>query len=62
MVSRNAIVCWMILFILKDLSHTSVKKEHVFMILFDLEKAYNTTWKQGSLSELWDLGFSVGAV
>ena len=35
----------------------SLKKEHVLTILFDLEKAYDTTWKRGILADLWDLGF-----
>ena len=26
-------------------------------IFFDLEKAYDTAWKQGILADLWDLGF-----
>ena len=34
-----------------------IKKEHVLTILFDLEKAYDTTWKHGILADLWDLGF-----
>ena len=34
-----------------------VKKEHVITIFFDLEKAYNTTWKHGILADLWNLGF-----
>ena len=34
-----------------------VKKEHVLTIFFDLEKAYDTTWKHGILADLWDLGF-----
>ena len=34
-----------------------VKKEHVLAIFFDLEKAYNTTWKHGILADLWNLGF-----
>ena len=33
------------------------KKEHVFAILFDLEKAYDTTWKHGILSDLYNLDF-----
>ena len=33
-----------------------VKKEHVLVIFFDLEKAYDTTWKHGILSDLADLG------
>ena len=32
-----------------------IKKEHVVAILFDLEKAYGTTWKHGILRDL--LGF-----
>ena len=34
-----------------------VKKEHVLTISFDVEKAYNTTWKHGILADLWDLSF-----
>ena len=34
-----------------------VKKEHVLTIFFDLEKAYDTTWKHGILADLWNLGF-----
>ena len=34
-----------------------IKKEHVLTIFFDLEKAYDTTWKHGILADLWDLGF-----
>ena len=34
-----------------------IKKEHVLTIVFDLEKAYDTTWKHGILADLWDLGF-----
>ena len=33
------------------------KKEHVLAIFFDLEKAYDTTWKHGILSDLYDLDF-----
>ena len=33
-----------------------VKKEHVLTIFFDLEKAYDTTWKHGILADLWNLG------
>ena len=33
------------------------KKEHVLAIFFDLEKAYDTTWKHGTLSALYDLDF-----
>ena len=34
-----------------------VKKEHVLTIFFDLEKAYDTTWKHGIRVDLWVLGF-----
>ena len=33
------------------------KKEHVLAIFFDLEKAYDTTWKHGILSDLYGLDF-----
>ena len=33
------------------------KKEHVNAIFFDLEKAYNTTWKHSILSNLYNLHF-----
>ena len=33
------------------------KKEHVLAIFFDLEKAYDTPWKHGILSDLYDLDF-----
>ena len=32
------------------------KKEHAVSILFDLEKAYDTTWKYGILKDLFDVG------
>lgn len=28
------------------------RKEHVLVIFFDLEKAYDTVWKQGILSDI----------
>ena len=34
-----------------------IKKEHVVAIFFDLEKAYDTTWKHGILRDLHELGF-----
>ena len=33
-----------------------VKKEHVVSVFFDLEKAYDTTWKYGILRDLHELG------
>ena len=32
------------------------KKEHVVAVFFDLEKAYDTTWRYGILRDLHDLG------
>ena len=34
-----------------------VKKEHVVAVFFDLEKAYDTTWKHGIMKDLHDMGF-----
>ena len=33
-----------------------VKKEHVVAVLFDMEKAYDTTWKYGILRDLHEFG------
>ena len=33
-----------------------VKKEHVVAVYFDLEKAYDTTWKHGIMIDLHKLG------
>jgi len=33
-----------------------IKKEHLVAVFFDLEKAYDTTWKYGILNDLHDLG------
>ena len=33
-----------------------IKKEHLVAVFFDLEKAYDTTWKHGILKDLGDLG------
>ena len=33
------------------------KREHVLAIFSDLEKAYDTAWKHGILSDLYDLDF-----
>jgi hypothetical protein len=32
------------------------KKQHAVSIFFDLEKAYDTTWKYGILKDLFDMG------
>jgi hypothetical protein len=32
------------------------KNEHAVSIFFDLEKAYDTTWKYGILKDLFDMG------
>ena len=34
-----------------------LQKQHVTAIFFDLEKAYDTTWKYGILKDLHDAGF-----
>ena len=34
-----------------------LNKEHVVAVLFYIEKAYDTTWKYGILSDLKELGF-----
>ena len=34
------------------------KKEHAVSIFFDLEKAYDTTWKYGILKDLFDMGLT----
>ena len=33
-----------------------IKKEHVVAVFFDLEKAYDTTWKYGILRDLHEVG------
>ena len=33
-----------------------IKKEHVVAVFFDLEKAYDTTWRHGILRDLYELG------
>ena len=33
-----------------------INKQHVVAIFFDLEKAFDTTWKHGILRDLHDLG------
>ena len=33
-----------------------VKNEHIVAVFFDLEKAYDTTWKYGILRDLHELG------
>ena len=33
-----------------------VRKEHVVAIFFDIEKAFDTTWKYGILRDLYDMG------
>jgi ribonuclease HI len=34
-----------------------INKQHVYAIFFDLEKAYDTTWKYGIMSDLLNMGF-----
>ena len=33
-----------------------ILREHVVSIFFDLEKAYDTTWKHGIMRDLHDMG------
>ena len=33
-----------------------IKKEHITAVFFDLEKAYDTTWKYGIMRDLRDFG------
>ena len=33
-----------------------IKKEHLTAVFFDLEKAYDTTWKYGIMRDLSDFG------
>ena len=33
-----------------------VQKQHVVAVFFDLEKAYDTTWKHGIMKDLYDAG------
>ena len=34
-----------------------IKKQHVLAVFFDLEKAYDTTWKEGILLDMYNMGF-----
>ena len=36
-----------------------IKKEHAVAVCFDLEKAYDTTWKHGIMKDLHAMGFRV---
>ena len=33
-----------------------IKKEHLVAVFFDLEKAYDTTWKYGIMNDLHEIG------
>ena len=33
-----------------------IKREHVVAVIFDLEKAYDTTWRYGILKDLHNFG------
>ena len=35
---------------------TFLKKEHLVAVFFDLEKAYDTTWKYGIMNDLHEIG------
>ena len=34
-----------------------INNQHVVSVFFDLEKAYDTTWKYGILKDLYSMGF-----
>jgi len=38
---------------------TFIRKQHAVAIFFDLEKAYDTTWKYGIMKDLFDAGLRV---
>ena len=38
------------------IGEASIKKEHLVAVFFDLEKAYDTTWKYGIVKDLKNLG------
>ena len=38
----------------------SIKKEHLVVVIFNLKKAYNTTWNYGIVRDLKNLGFEGG--
>ena len=68
-ISKNKLrkVLWFTMFVNKllknvrklngNICNAFAKKEHVLAIFFDLEKAYDATWKHGILSHLYDLDF-----
>ena len=35
-----------------------IKKEHLVSVFFDLEKAYDTTWKYGIMKDVHDIGLN----
>ena len=35
---------------------TFIKKEHLVIVFFDLEKVYNTKWKYGIMKNIYDIG------
>ena len=41
-----------------NIRETFIKNEHFIAIFFDLEKAYDTTWKCGVIKDLHDLGIT----
>ena len=36
-----------------------IKKEHLVAVFFDLEKAYDTTWKYGIINDLQEIGLKL---
>ena len=39
------------------IKHSFINKEHMLVVYFDLEKAYDTTWRQGIMENLHSFGF-----
>ena len=40
----------------RQLQLAFIKKEHLVAVFFDLEKAYDTTWKYGIMNDLHEIG------
>ena len=38
------------------ISEAFIKKAHLVAVFFDLEKAYDTTWKYGIMNDLHEIG------
>ena len=56
MVLGNNAVQLINLFVWRLVREAFVNKQHAVAIFFDLEKAYDTTWKYGFMKDLFDAG------